>query len=113
MILTRAVALLVGAFYVVTGLWSFLTPEGFFGSVANFAPYNVHLLHDLGAFQVGLGLALVLPAALGRALVTSLAAVLGASLLAHFEDLSLGGHPGFGPAHPRPRVPPAPGRHRG
>jgi hypothetical protein len=30
----------------------------------------VHLLHDLGAFQVGLGLALVLPAALGRALVT-------------------------------------------
>jgi hypothetical protein len=79
MILTRAVALLVGAFYVVTGLWSFLTPEGFFGSVANFAPYNVHLLHDLGAFQVGVGLALVRPAALGRALVTSLAAVLGAS----------------------------------
>jgi hypothetical protein len=79
MILTRGGALLVRAFYLLTGLCSFLTPGAFYDSVANFAPYNVHLLHDLGAFQVGLGLALVLPAALGRALVTSLAAVLGAS----------------------------------
>jgi uncharacterized membrane protein len=96
MMLTRAVALLVGAFYLATGLWSFLAPTGFYAAVASFTPYNVHLLHDLGAFQVGLGLALVLPAALGRALMTSLVAVLGASLLhlvAHLEDLRLGSHP--------------------
>jgi hypothetical protein len=93
---TRGIALVVGAFYLVTGLWSFFFSNAFYGQVATYAPFNLHLFHDLGAFQVGLGLALVLSVALRVALLPALAAVLGASmlhLLAHFEDLRLGGHP--------------------
>jgi len=78
------------------GLWAFLGPASFYGQVATFQPYNQHFLHDAGAFQVGLGLALLLPAVLGRGLRPALLAVLAASLLhfvAHVEDVRLGGHP--------------------
>jgi hypothetical protein len=93
---TRVVGAVVGAFYLVTGAWAFLAPMSFFSSVATFAPLNIHLLHDVGAFQVGLGLALTAPVALRAPLRASLIAVLGASLLhvlAHVEDIRLGGHP--------------------
>ncbi len=92
----RIIALVVGVFYMLLGLWAFLAPAGFYGQVASFQPYNQHLLHDVGAFQVGLGLALLLPAVLGRGLRPAVLAVLTASLLhlwAHVEDLRLGGHP--------------------
>lgn len=92
----RIIALAVGLFYLLVGLWVFLDPASFYGQVATFQPYNQHFLHDAGAFQVGLGLALLLPAVLGRGLRPALLAVLAASLLhfgAHVEDLHLGGHP--------------------
>lgn len=75
----------------MTGAWAFLAPISFFSTVATFAPLNIHLLHDAGAFQVGLGLALTVPVALRAPLI----AVLGASVLhvlAHVEDIRLGGH---------------------
>jgi hypothetical protein len=81
---------------LLTGAWAFLAPLSFFSTVATFAPPNVHLLHDLGAFQVGLGLALTVPAALRVPLRAPLIAVLVASVLhvlAHVEDIRLGGHP--------------------
>src|SRR5260370_37661946 len=68
----------------------------FFSAVATCAPLNVRLLHDAGAFQVGLGLALAVPVAVRAPLRAPLIAVLGASVLhvlAHLEDLRLGGHP--------------------
>lgn len=86
----------IGVFYLVTGAWAFLAPLNFFSAVATFAPLNVHLLHDAGAFQVGLGLALTVPIALRAPVRASLIAVLGASVLhvlAHIEDIRLGGHP--------------------
>lgn len=95
-LVTRVIGAVIGAFYLVTGGWSFLAPLGFFSSVANFAPANIHLLHDLGAFQIGLGLALMMPVLLGAPLRAALIAVLGASVLhvaAHIEDVNLGGHP--------------------
>ena len=95
-LVTRVIGAVIGAFYVVTGGWSLLAPLSFFSAVANFAPANIHLLHDLGAFQVGLGLALTMPVVLGAPLRASLIAVLGASILhvgAHIEDVNLGGHP--------------------
>jgi hypothetical protein len=91
----RAIALAVGAFYLFTGLWAFLAPAGFYGAVASFSPYNQHLLHDAGAFQVGLGLVLVLGAMSRAALRPALLAVLAASVLhlvAHVQDRALGGH---------------------
>jgi uncharacterized membrane protein len=92
----RIIALAVGVVYLLLGLWAFLGPASFYGQVATFQPYNQHFLHDAGAFQVGLGLALLLPAVLGRGLRPALLAVLAASLLhfvAHVEDVRLGGHP--------------------
>jgi len=93
---TRVVGVVVGVFYLLTGAWAFLAPMSFFSSEATFAPLNIHLLHDAGAFQIGLGLALIVPVALRVPLRASLVAVLGASLLhvlAHVEDIRLGGHP--------------------
>jgi hypothetical protein len=93
---TRVIGAIVGAFYLATGIWAFFAPLSFFTAVATFAPSNIHLLHDLGAFQVGLGLALTVPVALRAPLRAPLIAVLGASVLhvlAHVEDIRLGGHP--------------------
>jgi len=91
----RGIAILVGAFYVVVGLWAFLAPAGFSETVAPFPPFNQHLFHDAGAFQVGLGLALLLGATARAALQPALLAVLAASILhvvSHVEDRTLGGH---------------------
>jgi len=91
----RAIALAAGAFYIVVGLWAFLAPDSFFGYIASFPPFSRHLFHDLGAFQVGLGLALVLGATARGARMPALLAVLAASLLhlaSHLEDRALGGH---------------------
>jgi hypothetical protein len=92
---SRAIALTTGAFYVVVGGWAFAAPESFFSSVATFPPYNQHLLHDAGAFQVGLGAILVLGAVRQETLRWAFLAVLVASLLhliSHIEDRGLGGH---------------------
>jgi uncharacterized membrane protein len=93
--IARVIALAVGVFYVAVGVWAFLAPAGFYADVAPFPPYNQHLFHDAGAFQVGLGLALVLGTWARGALLPALLAVLAASLLhvaSHVEDRSLGGH---------------------
>ena len=92
----RAIGAVIGVFYLVTGAWALLAPVSFFNAVATFSPLNIHLLHDAGAFQVGLGLALTAPVALRAPLRVPLIAVLGASVLhvlAHVEDIRLGGHP--------------------
>lgn len=93
---TRVIAAVIGAFYLLSGAWSFLAPLSFFNAVATFAPANVHFLHDLGAFQIGMGLALTVPVALRAPLRAPLIAVLAASIvhvLSHLEDIRLGGHP--------------------
>ena len=95
-LVTRVLAALIGAFYVLTGAWALLAPQSFFNAVATFAPLNIHLLHDAGAFQVGLGLALTVAVATRAPLRVPLVAVLAASVLhviAHVEDVHLGGHP--------------------
>ncbi|SRR6266566_6010555 len=90
----RVIALAAGAFYLLVGAWAFLAPVSFFHLVASFPPYNHHLFHDAGAFQVGLGLTLLLSAIRRTALQPALLAVLAASLLhlaSHVEDRALGG----------------------
>lgn len=94
---SRGLALAVGVFYALTGGWAFLFPTGFYSIVATFSPYNLHLIHDAGAFQVGLGAVLVAAAIAGQGLVPALIGVLTGSLLhlvAHVVDIHLGGHPG-------------------
>ncbi len=90
-VLTAIAAVVVGG----AGLWAFIAPRSFFDVVAVYPPYNQHLIHDLGAFQLGLGAALLL----GLVLRDALFAVLGGNAVgalihffSHVEDRSLGGH---------------------
>ena len=50
-----AAVFISGLFMLALGIWAFFAPASF----ADFAafPYNRHLLHDVGAFQIGLGVA--------------------------------------------------------
>ena len=92
----RGVALLAAAFYTIFGAWALLFPRSFFEVVAVFPPYNEHFLHDLGAFQLGLGTALFAALAIRGSLMAALVGVAVASVLhavAHAVDTHLGGQP--------------------
>ena len=92
----RITAMVVGAFFLVSGMWAMLAPRSFFDTVAMFEPYNVHFLHDIGAFQIGLGAVLALAAFTADALFVTLTGVAIASaahLLSHVVDRDLGGAP--------------------
>ena len=90
----RAITALGAAFFLVVGLWALIAPRSFYEVLATYPPYNEHLFHDIGAFQIGLGVTgfvgLVRPDGLGSALagLTS-AAVL--HTLSHILDRDLGG----------------------
>lgn len=60
--MTRRRAMLATAWigavmFLVGGAWALLAPHSFFEVVARYPPYNEHLFHDLGAFQLGLAAA--------------------------------------------------------
>ncbi|PRX46597.1 PPOX class probable F420-dependent enzyme [Prauserella shujinwangii] len=76
------------------GAWSLAAPASF----AEFAGFEVHVhfLHDLGAFQLGLGAGLLLALVWADALATVLAGFLLANTVHtvnHVVDLDLGGAP--------------------
>jgi hypothetical protein len=94
--IVRVALLLGGLFNVAVGLWSFLFPSNFANSLATFLPYNLHLFHDIGAFQIGLGLTMLLAIALRDALLALLAGNAAAAALhtvSHVIDRNIGGHP--------------------
>ena len=88
----------IGGFVLVGfGLWAMASPSAFFDSIALFEPYNAHFIQDVGAFQIGLGLTLLLAAFVTTdALVAGLVGVgTGASLhvVSHLLALDAGGTP--------------------
>src|SRR5215218_9813471 len=52
-------AIVVGGFMLIFGVWSLLFPRSF-DAFIDFPPYNQHLLHDVGAFQIGIGVSVLL-----------------------------------------------------
>ena len=84
-----------GAFTFVFGVWALVDAASFYDNIAKFGQYNRHFLHDVGAFQMGLGACLLF------ALVwrdDALLAVLGGAAvgataheIAHIWDHQLGG----------------------
>lgn len=78
---------------VVFGLWAFFAPHSFYTQIAGFGTYNVHLLHDVGAFQTGFGAALLFALVYSDALtVVLLGGAVGTVLhaIAHIIDRKLG-----------------------
>jgi hypothetical protein len=93
---SRGVAMAAGAVFLVFGAWAFLGPRSFFDAVAEFEPYNRHFIHDIGAFQIGLGATLVVAAFVRDGLVVALWGVgAGATVhvLSHVIDHDHGGRP--------------------
>ena len=90
----KLVGTLAGLFYLVFGIWAFAGPKSFADNIANYGQYNEHLTHDLGAFQIGLGVAALAGVLLADALAATLAGVAAASIMhgiAHIMDHQLGG----------------------
>ena len=57
-----AAAALGAAAFLPFGVWAMVFPRSFFDRLAQFHPYNQHLIQDIGAFQIGLGVVLLLAA---------------------------------------------------
>jgi hypothetical protein len=88
-----AVAILVGLFLFVLGVWAFVAPHSFFEQLAMWQPYNKHFLHDVGAFQMGLGATLLLAIFVKDSLLLALTGVSVAAVLhaiAHAIDKAPG-----------------------
>jgi|SRR5829696_653417 len=86
--------LLAAAFMLIGGVWALAAPESF----AEFAKYdaNGHFEHDLGAFQIGTAVTLLLALIWSDALATALAGFLVLNTIHavnHATDLDIGGTP--------------------
>jgi len=93
MAITLAVAL-CAASMLVLGIWAYVAPHSF-ADFIDFAPYNKHLIHDAGAFQIGIGVTLVMALVLADGLLVALigfAVASGLHTLSHWTDRDLGGH---------------------
>ncbi len=92
----RIVAVIGGLTLAAFGAWAFLSPRSFFDTLAVFPPYNRHFIHDIGSFQIGLGVVLLLGAYLRDALFVALAGVSVGSavhVVSHVLDRNIGGNP--------------------
>ena len=76
------------------GAWALLAPQSFSGFI-DYAPYNRHLIHDAGAFQLGIGVALLVALWWRDGLLVALtgfAVASGLHTLSHAVDRQIGGH---------------------
>ncbi len=90
-----AVTLVAGLFMTAAGVAALLAP-GWFADAAGF-PRHTHFVHDAGAFQLGIGITLLLPVAWRDGLALALAGFLVANTthaINHAVDLDLGGRSG-------------------
>ncbi len=98
---TVTVAVLIcAASMLALGAWAFLGPESF-ARFIDFPPYNRHLIHDAGAFQLGIGVTTLLALWWSDALLVALtgfAVASGLHTVSHLVDRSLGGHDGDAPS---------------
>jgi PPOX class probable F420-dependent enzyme len=83
---------LIGLLTAGIGVWCLIDPRSF-AEVVGF-PAHEHFVHDVGAFQVGLGVTLLLALVWSDALATALAGYIVANTVHavnHIVDLDLGG----------------------
>lgn len=88
------IVLLGAAPFLAGGVWAFLWPHSFYESVATFPPFNLHLFHDVGAFQLGIAAAMIGGLLWSDGLAVGLfGGVVGSTMhaISHFLDTDLGG----------------------
>ena len=88
------VAAISGGWMVAVGVWALLAPRSF-SEWIDFPPYHEHLLHDAGAFQIGIGVSVLAALLWSDALVVALLGFVVAGAIHtvnHWVDLQLGGH---------------------
>lgn len=71
--------------FLVFGAWALVAPTSFFDQLAAWPPYNRHFIHDIGVFQLGIGVALA--AGLSR-MRGALAALAGGAVAAFLHVVS-------------------------
>jgi hypothetical protein len=87
-------AVVVGGFTLIFGIWSLLFPRSF-EALIDFPPYNEHLLHDVGAFQIGIGISVLVSLMWSDSIGVALVAFIVAGTIHsinHALDRHLGGH---------------------
>jgi len=87
------VMVVAGLQMLVAGVWAWLAPRSFARAVD--FPYHEHFLHDLGVFQIGIGVALLVALIWRDARAVTLTGFLAANTLHalnHGLDRHLGGH---------------------
>jgi hypothetical protein len=94
-LVSQLVVGIFGAFTFALGVWAIADTTSFYDNIAEFPPYNRHFLHDLGAFQMGLGAALLFALAFrGDAVLAALGGgAVGATAheAVHIADEGIGG----------------------
>ena len=92
----KLIAGIAAVFHLGVGLWAFAAPLSFFEKIGPYPPYNMHFIHDIGAFNFGLGAAAIAGLLFSDALVAVLTALAVAAVMheiAHITDRLLGGYP--------------------
>jgi PPOX class probable F420-dependent enzyme len=90
--IVRATTALLGLLTLAVGVWALMWPDSF-SEFVNFPPHR-HFLHDVGAFQIGIGVTLLLATIWGDPIMVALAGyVVGGAVhtVAHAVDAHLGG----------------------
>jgi hypothetical protein len=85
---------LSGVWMLAVGLWALLAPRSFAAWI-DFPPYSEHLLHDVGAFQIGIAVSLLAALVWTDAKAVALLGFVSAGAIHtvnHGIDLDLGGH---------------------
>ena len=87
-------ARIFGLLAIVFGVWALAAPASFFRNVGTYGPYNRHFIHDVGAFQIGIGASLLVGAAGWDGLLVGLFGFAVGSVfheVSHVMDRHIGG----------------------
>ncbi|HZD69675.1 MAG TPA: hypothetical protein VFA45_12415 [Actinomycetes bacterium] len=91
--LAIVVAWIGALLFALGGIWALSSPHSFSTVIATYHPYNRHLFHDVGAFQLGIAAALAAGIAGRKPLAVGLwGGAVGATAHAasHWIDANLG-----------------------
>lgn len=93
-VVENSAILVCAASMLIFGFWAYFAPDSF-SSFISYEPYNRHLIHDAGAFQLGIGVSTGLSVFCTDSRLVALTGFTVASglhALSHYTDRHIGGH---------------------